>query len=125
MSVESGGLIGALVYKIGAAKLIGLGAELLGAAMMAVFRTPANKAELFKQAFVALGASLILGPFGVFFLLKWLELQADPLALYSVVGIVHGLIGAFSWGIFGGIAVLRDKLSKDPVQTVKDVKDIL
>jgi hypothetical protein len=36
---------------------------------------------------------------------------------------VHGLLGTFAWGLFGGLAVLRDKFSNDPIGAVKEIKN--
>jgi len=37
---------------------------------------------------------------------------------------VNGLVGALSWGLFGGLAHLRDKVETDPEQVIKDVKSL-
>jgi len=118
MSLESG-VVGAIVAKVGAAKALGLGAALIGAAIMCVFRPPKTRKELFYQGAVALGSSMLFGGFGVALVDSWLHLGVDTLTVP-----VHGLIGALSWGIFGGLAHFRDeKLAKDPLQAIKDVKD--
>jgi len=120
MSLESGAL-GALVAKIGMAKTIGLGAALIGAAIMCVFRPPKTRKELFYQGAVALGGSMLFGSFGVALVDSWLHLGSE-----SLIAPVYGLIGALSWGAFGGMAHWRDeKLAKDPLQAVKDVHDII
>lgn len=125
----SSGVLGALVYKFGAIKLAGLGAALAGAGIMAIFRPPKTRKELFFQCAVALGSSLLFGgsavrAFDYYF--DWIDMTTAPFEeVLQFTGAVHGIIGAVSWGLFGGLSVLRDKLGSDPVQAVKDVKDVL
>lgn len=121
MSFESGAL-GALIYKIGFAKFLGLGAALVGAGIMAIMRPPQSRKELFFQALVAIAGSLLFGGFAVEAFVHFSHWAAVS---YEIVGAIHGLIGAISWGVFGGIAVLRDRLSKDPIQVAKDIKELL
>ena len=125
----SSGAMGIVIWKFGALKLLGLGAAILGAGMMAIFRPPKTRRELFYQCAVALGSSLLFGGAAVSaldFYSDWVDLSTAPLdEIFQFTGAVHGLIGALSWGVFGGLSVLRDKFGSDPVQTVKDVKDAL
>lgn len=120
--------LGAFLIKMGGFKLLGAGAALLGAGIMAIFRPPKDRKELFKQGAVALGCSFLFGSTAVN-LLDW-AFDSINLATAPVVDVVnfniavHGLVGALSWGIFGGILVLRDKFSKDPVGTAKEIKDV-
>ncbi len=127
MPAETG--LVAFIMKFGLVKLLSLGSALLGAGIMAIFRPPLTRKELFIQGAVALAASFMfggvmvnmLGGFGIF----GINLLTAPLADVVQFNImVHGLIGAISWGIFGGLAVLRDKFGSDPIQAIKDVKDL-
>lgn len=124
----SSGALGALIWKFGALKVLGFGSALIGAGIMAIFRPPKTRKELFLQGAVALGCSLLFGGFAVSFLdaqLDWVNLATATLeeAINFVVA-VHGIIGALAWGGFAGLAVLRDRFAKEPVETVKDVKSI-
>jgi hypothetical protein len=119
MSLESGA-VGAIIAKFGAAKALTLGAALIGAAVMAVFRPPKSRKEMFYQGAVALGSSMLFGGFGVALVDSWLHLGADTLIVP-----IHGLIGAMSWGLFGGLAHLRDKAATDPIGTAKEIKDVV
>lgn len=125
----SSGAMGIVIWKFGALKLLGLGAAILGAWMMAIFRPPKTRRELFYQCGVALGSSILFGGSAVLYLdvkSDWINLSTAPIMdVIQFIGAVHGLIGALSWGVFGGLSVLRDKFGSDPVQTVKDVKDAL
>lgn len=128
MSAESG-VAAAFIYKVGIIKVLSLGSALVGAGIMTIFRPPANRTELFKQAAVALGASLLFGTSAVQFLdyhLDWIDLtKATMEQILQFNAGVHGFIGAVAWGFFGGIATLRDRFATDPVKTVKDAKDAI
>jgi hypothetical protein len=120
MSIESGALVG-LFAKFGTAKVLTLGAALIGAAIMIAFRPPKSRKEMFVQAAVALGASLLFGSTATGLAASWTGLSIE-----TVMPAVHGLIGALSWGAFGGLAGWRDdKLAKDPIQAIKDIKDVI
>lgn len=127
MSVESGAF-GALLAKYGWLKLFTLGAALAGAAMMAAFRPPKSRRELALHAVIALGCSFLFGDTVV----KWADsffefIDLNTAAYWDFLQFyitVHGLVGAFSWGLMGGIATLRDRFSNDPTGTVKDVKSL-
>lgn len=119
MSIESGAL-GALIAKFGAVKILALGSALIGAAIMVVFRPPKTRKEMFLQGAVALGGSMLFGGVAVALLDTWLQLGADVLIVP-----VHGLIGAMSWGVFGGLAHIRDKTSSDPIGVAKEIKDVV
>lgn len=121
--------IAAIATKYGWLKLFTLGASLGGAALMAVFRPPKTRKEMFLQAVVALGASLLFGGTLADYLASvftFINLETSPFGKVIQFQVtVHGLLGALSWGLFGGLAHLRDKIEKDPVQAVKDIKDAL
>lgn len=119
MSIESG-VFGSLVAKFGLAKVIGLGAAGLGAAIMCMFRPPQSRKEVFYQGATALGGSILFGSFLVSLASSYFGLPAEDLIVP-----IHGLVGAMSWGAFGGLAVLRDKTGKDPVGTAKEIKDVV
>lgn len=127
MPTETG--FGILVMKFGLVKVLGFGAALLGAGMMAIFRPPKTRKELFMQGAVALGVSLLFGGAMVHMLagfsvfgINLLTSSITDIIQFNVM--VHGLLGAMAWGLFGGLAVLRDKFGSDPVQTIKDIKDL-
>jgi hypothetical protein len=119
MSIESG-VIGSLVAKFGLAKVIGLGAAGLGAALMCVFRPPQSRKEVFQHGAVAFGGSILFGPF-----LTTLASNYFGISAWELIVPIHGLVGAFSWGAFAAIAVLRDKVGKDPIGTAQEVKDVV
>lgn len=113
--MESGSLLGIGLTKYGWLKALTLGAAAGGALMMAAFRPPKTRREMFYQGLVALGSSFLFGEVGVSAATYYLPFNVDPYA-------VHGLIGALSWGVFGGLAFLRDKLgSKSLDESVKDI----
>lgn len=126
MATETGA--GFLIYKFGALKLLGFGAALMGAGMMAVFRPPLTRKELFMQGAVALGSSLLFGGTLVSAaagFTGWVDLKMGaPEDVAQFTAMVYGLIGALSWGLFGGLAVLRDKFGSDPVRAIQDVKNL-
>ena len=119
---------GILLMKFGVLKLLGFGAALIGAGMMAAFRPPKSRKELFTQGAVALGSSLLFGGTLVKAAASFTGLVDLSTGSLEDVGqftaMVYGLIGALSWGLFGGLAVLRDKVGTDPIQVVKDVKNL-
>lgn len=125
MSLE-GGALGAIIAKYGALKLLTIGAALVGASLMAIFRPPKTKKELFYQGAVALGCSLMFGDVVASMIDYWFDfinMATSPReAVIQFVVAVHGLVGAFSWGLFGGIAAMRDKFGSDPMQVYKDLK---
>lgn len=126
MSLE-GGALGALIAKYGWLKLLTVSAALTGAGMMAIFRPPKTKKEMFYQGAVALGCSLLFGDTTASLIDHWFDyinMSTSPREeVIKFVVAVHALVGAFSWGAFGGFAVLRDKFGSDPVQTIKDLKN--
>lgn len=125
MSLE-GGAVGAIIAKYGALKLLTVGAALIGASMMAIFRPPKTKKEMFYQGAVALGCSLMFGDVVASMIDYWFDfinMSTSPReAVIQFVVAVHGLVGAMSWGMFGGIAYLRDRFGSDPIQVYKDLK---
>jgi hypothetical protein len=107
----SGGIASAIGWKaLGLGTLIGSG--VLGAVMMAVFDPPKSKKAMFGQAAVAGISSLFFGPLAVKTLdhyVDWIALHtATPLEALEVAAPVYLLIGALSWGVFGGLAKLRE-----------------
>lgn len=128
MSIETG-VASALIAKYGWLKLFTLCAALGGASMMAIFRPPKSKKEMFYQGAVALGCSLMFGDVLANMIDYWFDFinmatgPREEVIQFQVA--VHGMLGAFSWGLYGGIAALRDKFGSDPVQAVKDVKSVL
>jgi hypothetical protein len=123
------GALGFAIWKFGAVKVFGLGAALIGAGIMAIFRPPKSRKEMFMQAGVALASSLLFGGsavhmlagFDIFGINLATSLMTDVIQFNAMV---HGLIGAMAWGVFGGLAVLRDKFSSDPIQAVRDIKSL-
>lgn len=128
MSIESGVLTG-IITKYGWLKLFTLGSALIGASLMAAFRPPKTRKEMFLQAAVALGCSFLFGDTlakSINHVFTFIDLNTavfwDYLQFYVAV---HGLVGAISWGIFGGLAHLRDKVGVDPIGTAKEIKDVI
>lgn len=127
-AAESGVGITALIKSFGFLKLVTLSAALLGAGIMAIFRPPKSRKEVFLQGLVALGTSLLLGDFAVqwadsFF--TFIDLSTASYveaAKFSIA--IHGLVGALSWGGFGALAHFRDKLSVSPKEALDDLKSI-
>lgn len=128
MSLESSGLI-ALGAKLGWLKLFTLGAALAGAGLMAIFRPPKTKKEMFLQGCVALGCSFLFGDTVTNLLDGWfsfIDSATSPLDKWIQFSItVHGLVGALSWGIFGGIAYIRDRLGLNPIEAAREIKDVV
>lgn len=95
---------------------------------MAIFRPPLTRKELFLQGMVALASSFLFGGVAVNAVAgytNWVNVNSSSMADIIQFNImIHGLIGAISWGVFGGLAVLRDKFGSDPVQTVSDIKNL-
>lgn len=119
---------GLFIWKFGLVKLLGFGSALIGAGMMAIFRPPKTRKEMLLQASVALGCSFLFGGSAVTAVDSWSDWINLSTASYTdvlqFIAMVHGLIGAMAWGVFGGLAVLRDKFSSDPIQAVKDIKSL-
>lgn len=95
---------------------------------MALFRPPKTRRELFIQGAVALTASLLFGNVVTDLADYWLDfINLDTAPMQRVIEFtvtVHGLVGAMSWGIFGGIAQFRDKLANNPIEAIKELKDV-
>lgn len=126
MPAETGASL--LVLKFGLMKMLGFGAALVGAGMMAIFRPPKNRKELFMQGAVALGSSLLFGgtlTSAFAHWTGWVDMKTSSIEdIVQFTSMVYGMIGALSWGVFGGLAVLRDKFGSDPVQTIHDIKNL-
>ena len=125
---SGGGLALSAITKYGWLKFASFGFAMLGAGMMAAFRPPKSRRELFLQGIVALGSSLLLGNTVsniIAYYFNFINIYTSPVTdVVEFYATVHGLIGAFSWGLFGGIAALRDRFAADPLQTVKDVRSL-
>ncbi len=128
MAVESGSIIGlAAITKYGWIKLLSLGSALLGAGIMAIFRPPKSRQELFTQGAVALGCSLLFGHTVANVVVHYFPFLSDLSTLEDLISFhvsINGLVGAMSWGIFGGLAHWRDKIAEDPTKVVQDVKSL-
>lgn len=125
MATEAAGL--GLLAKFGWIKAATLGAALAGAGMMAIFRPPKTRKELFSQGLVALGSSLLFGntvALWIAHVFPFIDLATTSLENYvQYLVSVHGLVGALSWGLWGGFSVFRDKTGSQSItDTVKDVK---
>ena len=128
-AIETGSAWGIVALtKFGWIKLFSLGAALAGAGCMALFRPPKTRKELFIQGAVALSASLMFGSVITDLADHWLDfINLEVASTQKVIEFtvaIHGLVGAVSWGIFGGIAQFRDKLGTNFIQAIKDVKAI-
>ena len=123
----SSSFLGIAIWKFGFVKLLGVGAALLGAFIMAIFRPPLTRKEMLYQAAVAIGASLLFGASACRYLdsiWDWINLATDSQEeVMQFVAMVHGLIGASAWGVFGGLAVFRDRFMADPVTAVKEIRN--
>lgn len=127
MAIESGSAVGiGLITKFGWIKLITLGAAGIGAGMMAIFRPPKSRREMFYQGLVALGSSLLFGNTIASTLIHTVPLLQEATAGFEdylqFLIAIHGVVGALSWGAFGGLAHLRDKAGGQSLdETIKDV----
>ena len=108
----------AVITKFGWLKFSTFAAALAGAALMIIFRPPKNRKELFLQGIVALSSSFLFGPLAVKAASTWTGFGVEDVLIPA-----HALVGALSWGIFGGLATLRDKVATDPKGAIQDVKD--
>lgn len=117
-AMESGSAWGlSLITNYGWLKFGTLAAAGLGALLMAMSSPPKTKREMFFQGLTALGTSFLFGD-----VLWLLCVQYSPFIADRVA--VHGLLGALSWGLFGGLVHFRTKLgSKSLDETFKDVKN--
>lgn len=116
MPFESG-VLSTIIAKIGWAKVATLGTALVGAGIMAAFRPPKSRKEMALQALVALGSSFLFGDVCVAIANSWMALGNE----WDMP--INGLVGALSWGIFGGIAHYRDHLSEQSiVESVHEVE---
>ncbi len=126
MTDPATGMLGFTMWKFGLIKLLAFGSALLGAGIMAIFRPPRTRREMFMQGVVALSSSFLFGGVAVGAIAGytgWINLITAPFTDIIQFNImVHGLIGALSWGVFGGLAVLRDKFGSDPIAAIKDLK---
>jgi hypothetical protein len=126
MEPTSSGFGVAAILKFGALKLFGLFASLLGAALMTIFRPPKSRRQVFLQGIVALGVSLLFGGSAVQALdyyFSWIDLRTAPIEeVFQFTGAVYGLIGAVSWGVFGALSQIRDKLASDPIGLANDLR---
>lgn len=124
-AAESGTAFGlTAITKFGWIKLFTLGAAAAGAALMAIFRPPQSRKEVFYQGLVALGSSLLFGntiaqalSSSFDFLNQTGTFEDHVQYLVSV----HALVGALSWGVFGGLAHFRDKVYSQSIdKTIKN-----
>jgi hypothetical protein len=95
----------------GLAKLaIAGGAGLVGALVIAAVDPPANRRELFLQAFVAGGGSMSFGPVAVqaaSHFITWVDFTQIEFAVP-----VYFLVGALSWGAAGALAMFRKTIKE-------------
>ncbi len=90
-----------------------LGAAALGAGIMALFRLPKTRKELFFQGLSAIAGSLLFGS-----TVMAAATHYFPFTVSSEA--VHGVVGAMSWGVFAALANLRDKVGdKDIIELFK------
>jgi len=114
MAAFESGSAGFAAYTFGIGKLFTLGSALTGAFLMAIFRPPKTRKEMFYQGAVALGCSFLFGDAAVQLVASYIQNGVNAIA-------IHGLVGALSWGGFGGLAAFRDKLGAKPIdETIKD-----
>lgn len=100
------------------------GFGLLGAAFIAAVDPPKTRKQLFLQAAVAITLSLILGPIAVSafdYYLDFVNLGQVTFEMYmEVAAPIYAIIGAFSWGLIGFVAKLRDLLASEGARMLKD-----
>jgi hypothetical protein len=116
MPVEQGGLLALLIkYKV-----VAYLASLSGALLIAMTNPPKTRKGLFYHAIAALITTFLFGEFGVSLLANWVDIPRADLLIP-----VYGFIGSMGWGIAGGLSTFSERFAKDPVQAVKDVKDVV
>lgn len=116
MPVEQGGLLALLIkYKV-----IGYLASLSGALLIAMTKPPETRKGLFTHAAAALISTFLFGELGVSLLANWIDIPRDVLLVP-----VYGFVGSMGWGIAGGLSTFSQRFAKDPIQSVKDVRDIV
>lgn len=95
---------------------IAVGAAAVGVGIMAIMRMPKTRMEMFYQGMVAIAASILFGDSVASFAAYYFPFKIEPAA-------IHGFVGALSWGIFGGLAHLRDKVESKPLdESINDVR---
>lgn len=124
-AVEAGAA--GIAMKLGLFKLLGGGAALLGAFLMAAVLEPKSKREMVLRAFVALGTSVLATDW----LMKMVaphfgfEVRAlDPTDLVQYTLVTGGVVGALSWFALGAAGYFLEKFRSDPVSTVKAIKSL-
>lgn len=97
----------------------------LGAGIMIMVDPPKSKRDLFALAFVAYASSYLFGGALFDFLqtTAWFSFLDDAKRAHHTA--VDGVIGAFGWFIAGGIAKVLKSFKKNPLKTVKDVRDTI
>lgn len=116
MPIEQGG-IAALLIKYKAAAYL---ASLSGALLIAMTNPPKTRKALFYHAASALIASFLFGEFAVSLLANWVNIPRSELLVP-----VFGFVGGMGWGIAGAMSTFSQRFAKDPVQAIKDVKDVV
>lgn len=96
------------------AKLAGVFAAVIGAGIIAATRPPATRGQLFAHAAVAIGSSILFGHQVAVALdpyVYWVDLaQAGPWESLDYYVAVHGLVGAASWGVWGYISSIIERV---------------
>lgn len=122
----SSGILGAAIWKFGLVKTLAFTSAMIGAGIMAIFRPPKTRRELFMQGIVALGSSFMFGGMLVNTIASitgWINLNTAPIAdVVQFHMAIYGFLGAISWGLFGGLSVLRDKFGSDPIKTIRSIR---
>jgi hypothetical protein len=114
-----------LAWKLGLFKLLGAGAALLGAFLMAAVFEPKTKREMFLRAAVALGSSLMFTSLLIRVAAPYLGIDLkgiDVEARIDYTLAAGATIGVTSWFALGAIGELLKRFRRDPVGTVQAVR---
>lgn len=86
---------------------------------------PKSKRDLFALAFVAYASSYLFGGALFDFLqtTAWFSFLDDAKRTHHTA--VDGVIGAFGWFLAGGIAKLLKSFKRNPLKTVKEVRETI
>lgn len=115
MPIEQGGIL-ALLMKY---KFFAYAASLAGAVLIALTDPPKTRKELFTRVAAAMIASALFGNLGVTLLHNWIDVDVVDLIVP-----VYGFVGGMGWGIAGAISSFSKRFAANPVQAVKDVKEL-
>jgi hypothetical protein len=122
-AVEAGAA--GLAWKLGLFKLIGGGAALLGAFLMAAVLEPKSKREMVLRAMVALGTSTLGTDWAMRIAASHLGVDMATLPMPDVIQYtlaMGGTIGAVSWFALGAIGELLKRIRRDPIGSIERLR---